>query len=102
MIKLSWNKRRARPLEPKLKVNPRLAELETAKQIFEEIFHARPSDVEEMIQMRLDEKNWRNSSEAFYAFDDPLEAAVFSVLMEMMKEHVRRREQDDKTDSNSK
>jgi hypothetical protein len=27
-----------------------------------------------------------HSSEAFYAFDDPLEAAVFSVLVEMMKE----------------
>ena len=29
---------------------------------FEEIFHARPSDVEEMIQMRLEEKNWRKES----------------------------------------
>ena len=28
----------------------------------------------------------KHSSEAFYAFDDPLEAAVFSVLLEMMKE----------------
>lgn len=28
----------------------------------------------------------KHSSEAFYAFDDPLEAAVFSVLVEMMKE----------------
>ena len=62
MIKLSWNKRRARPLETKLKVNPRLAELETAKQILEEIFHARPSDVEEMIQMRLEEKSWSKES----------------------------------------
>jgi len=34
----------------------------------------------------------KHSSEAFYAFDDPLEAAVFSVLVEMMKEHVQRRE----------
>jgi len=30
--------------------------LETAKQIIQEIFHARPSDVEEMIQNRLEEK----------------------------------------------
>ena len=44
MIKLPW-KREARPLEPRLKVNPRLLELQTAKQILEEIFHARPSDV---------------------------------------------------------
>jgi hypothetical protein len=35
---------------------------ETAKQILEEIFHARPSDVEEMIQMRLEEKNWSHES----------------------------------------
>jgi hypothetical protein len=28
----------------------------------------------------------RHSSEAFYALDDPLEAAVFSVLVEMLKE----------------
>jgi len=40
----------------------RVAELETAKQILEEIFHAGPSDVEEMIQMRLDEKNCRKES----------------------------------------
>jgi len=31
----------------------------------------------------------KHSSEAFYAFDDPLEAAVFSVLVEMMREHAR-------------
>lgn len=28
----------------------------------------------------------RHSSEAFYAFEDPLEAALFSVLVEMLKE----------------
>jgi len=28
----------------------------------------------------------KHSSEAFYAFDDPLEAAIFSVLIELMKE----------------
>ena len=28
----------------------------------------------------------KHSSEAFYALDDPLEAAVFSVLVELMKE----------------
>jgi hypothetical protein len=28
----------------------------------------------------------KHSSEAFYALDDPLEAAVFSVLLELMKE----------------
>ena len=61
MIKLPW-KRGARPLEPWPTVNPRHLELQTAKQILEEIFHARPSDVEEMIQMRLEEKNWIKES----------------------------------------
>ncbi len=28
----------------------------------------------------------KHSSEAFYAMDDPLEAAVFSVLVELVKE----------------
>ncbi len=56
MIKLSW-RREARPLEPKLMVNPRLLELETAKEILEEVFHARHSEVEEMIQRRLEEEN---------------------------------------------
>lgn len=31
----------------------------------------------------------KHSSEAFYALDDPLEAAVFSVLVEMRKEMER-------------
>jgi len=33
-------------------------ELETAKKILVEVFHARPSDVEDMIQRRLDDKSW--------------------------------------------
>ncbi len=57
MIKWSW-RLEARPLEPRLEINPRLLELETAKQILEEIFHARASDVEDMIQRRLEEKSW--------------------------------------------
>jgi hypothetical protein len=31
-----------------------------------------------------------HSSEAFYALDDPLEAAVFSVLIELLKETDRK------------
>jgi len=30
-----------------------------------------------------------HSSEAFYAVDEPLEAAIFSVLVELMKELAR-------------
>jgi len=61
MIKLPW-KRGAIPLEPRQTVNPRLLEHQTAKQILEEVFHARPSDVDEMIRMRLEEKNWSKES----------------------------------------
>jgi len=35
---------------------------------------------------RLAEMARKHSSEAFYALDDPLEAAVFSVLVEILKE----------------
>ena len=35
---------------------------------------------------RLAEMANKHSSEAFYALDDPLEAAVFSVLLELVKE----------------
>lgn len=34
----------------------------------------------------------KHSSEAFYAMDDPLEAAVFSVLVELLKERDELRE----------
>jgi hypothetical protein len=46
----SWG-RNARSLQPRPIVKPWLLELETAKEILEEIFHARPADVEEMIHM---------------------------------------------------
>ena len=43
-------------LEPRRFNNPMLMELETAKQILEEFFHSRPSDVEDVIQRRIEEK----------------------------------------------
>ena len=42
---------------------------------------------------RLAEMARKHSSEAFYALDDPLEAAVFSVLVELLSELERRREE---------
>jgi hypothetical protein len=39
---------------------------------------------------RLIEMAKRHSSEGFYAFDDPFEAAMFSALVEMLKEMDRR------------
>ncbi len=42
---------------------------------------------------RLAEMAKKHSSEAFYALDDPLEAAVFSALIELMK--MRNKFEDD-------
>jgi hypothetical protein len=41
---------------------------------------------------RLAEMAKRHSSEAFYALEDPLEAAVFSALVELFKELEKKRE----------
>ena len=40
---------------------------------------------DQVYALKLAEMARRHSSEAFYALDDPLEAAVFSVLLELMK-----------------
>jgi hypothetical protein len=48
----------ARPIEPRRAVSTRFMKLETAKEILAEVFHARPSDAEEMIQKRLEKMNW--------------------------------------------
>ncbi|MDD2638015.1 MAG: hypothetical protein PHO60_03490 [Methanothrix sp.] len=39
-----------------------------------------------------------HSSEAFYALDDPLEAAIFSVLIELLKETDRKAVEKDDVD----
>jgi hypothetical protein len=44
--------------------------------------------------LRLAEMSRKHSSEAFYAQDDPLEAAVFSVLVEIVKEMDTDREKE--------
>ena len=49
---------RPRPSAPRPVVNPRLLALETAKEIMAEVFGARPSDAEEMIRLRLEERSW--------------------------------------------
>ena len=49
---------REKPRAPRPAVNPRRLELETAKEILAEVFGARPSDVEEMIRLRLEERSW--------------------------------------------
>jgi hypothetical protein len=40
---------------------------------------------DQVYALRLAEMARKHSSEAFYALDDPLEAAVFSVLVELMR-----------------
>jgi hypothetical protein len=61
---IRWTRRtKASPSRSKQTVNPRLLELQTAKQILREIFHARSSEVDEMIQRRLEEKNWNEVSQ---------------------------------------
>jgi hypothetical protein len=44
-------------------VSNKALELETAKEILSEVFHARPADVEEMIQRRLEERDWHEERE---------------------------------------
>ena len=48
-------RQQARPVEPRPVVS-RAMELQTAKEILAEVFHARPAEVEEMIQSRSQEK----------------------------------------------
>ncbi|MDI9416310.1 MAG: hypothetical protein FNP40_09980 [Dehalobacter sp. 4CP] len=60
-----------RLIEPRRAVNPKVLELETAKEILAEVFHTRPADIEDMIQRRLEERSlpnegniWPEESEA--------------------------------------
>jgi hypothetical protein len=52
LMRWPW-KRRAQLIDPGIPSNLRVIELQTAKEILAEVFHARPGEVEEMIQMRL-------------------------------------------------
>jgi len=54
-MKLPW-KREASLIQPRIG-SIKQQELEAAKQILAEVFHARPADVEEMILRRLEELN---------------------------------------------
>jgi len=54
---MRWSWQKARPVEPRPMVSTRVMELETAKEILAEVFHARPGEVEEMIRRRLEERS---------------------------------------------
>ncbi len=78
---IRWHLRRrqeARPIEPSRMVNPRRAELETAKEILAEIFCVREVEVEEMIQMRLEERSW--DRERTRVAEDGLWPATFCLV----------------------
>jgi hypothetical protein len=55
-------KRKANIVQPR-QVSSKQLELETAKQILQEVFHARPSDVENIIHGRLEERSCRREYE---------------------------------------
>ena len=48
---MRWPWRRQGAIEPRRAVNFRRMELQTAKEILAEVFHARPGEVEEMIRI---------------------------------------------------
>jgi hypothetical protein len=54
---MMWPWRQQEPIEPERAVSSKAMELETAKEILEEVFHARPGEVEEMIKSRLEERS---------------------------------------------
>ena len=60
---MRWPWWRAGPVEPRMAVSGKAMELETAKEILAEVFGARPGEVEEMIQRRLEERSWLEKSE---------------------------------------
>ena len=54
----------------------RAMELETAKEILAEVFHARPGEVEEMIQRRLEERSWPRGARGGAVAGDVLPGGV--------------------------
>ena len=55
---MRWPWRPHGAIKPRPMVSIRAMELETAKEILAEVFHARPGEVEEMIRCRMEERNW--------------------------------------------
>ena len=54
-MRLPW-RRQSRLIEPRRVVCTKVLELETAKEILAEVFQARPNEVEDMIQIRLEKR----------------------------------------------
>ena len=60
-MRLPW-RREAMQIDSR-PVSTKAMELETAKEILSEVFHAHPADVEEMILRRLEERDWHEKRE---------------------------------------
>jgi hypothetical protein len=60
-------KRETKQIEPRMAASTKVLELNTAKEILAEIFHIRPADVEEMIQLRLEERDLGEQEEPWPA-----------------------------------
>ena len=60
-------KRETGLIEPRRVANAKVLELETAKEILSEVFHARPSEVEEMIQVRIEKKSLADETDLWPA-----------------------------------
>ena len=61
---MRWPWRRRGAIEPRPMVSKAM-ELQTAKEILAEVFHARPGEVEEMIKRRLEERSWPEEEAAW-------------------------------------
>ncbi|MDD1775838.1 MAG: hypothetical protein LUP94_00625 [Candidatus Methanomethylicus sp.] len=68
-------KRDAKLIEPRPMINPKVLELQTAKDILAEVFHVQPGEVEEMVQRRLEERIWDKQE----AREEGLWPATFSL-----------------------
>lgn len=58
ILRLLCRRQETKPIEPSHIISSRRSELETAKEILAEIFGVRASEVEEMIQRRMEERSW--------------------------------------------
>ena len=56
-------RREARLVEPRRAVSHKATELETAKEILAEVFHAQPCEMVEMISRRLEDGSWKKERE---------------------------------------
>jgi hypothetical protein len=65
-VKWPW-KREARLTQPRMTASSKILELESAKEILAEVFHARPSEVEEMIQIRIEKKSLTDETDLWLA-----------------------------------